>query len=127
MVLCEMDPLHRVSRRAKRLMARQLRRDATPMERHAWSLLRRRNILGLKFRRQHVLDGFIVDFYCAELKLIIELDGAHHANPMQAAYDDARTKWLEARGRHVLRLKNVDLSADALARLLEPWKRRPST
>ena len=49
--------------------ARQLRRDATPAERHAWTLLRNRRLLGLKFRRQHVLRGFIVDFYCAELDI----------------------------------------------------------
>lgn len=73
-----MDPQRRVGARAKRLMARQLRRDATPVERQAWAVLRGRRILGLKFRRQHVLDGLIVDFYCAELRLVIELDGRHH-------------------------------------------------
>jgi very-short-patch-repair endonuclease len=64
-----MDPLRRVPHGLKLAAARQLRRDATPAERHAWTLLRNRRLLGLKFRRQHVLRGFIVDFYCAELDI----------------------------------------------------------
>jgi len=63
---------------AKLEIARHLRRKATPAERHAWSLLRRRGILGLKFRRQHPLCGFIVDFYCPRLRLVLELDGGSH-------------------------------------------------
>ncbi len=54
------------------------------MERHAWSLLRNRRIGGLKFRRQHVIGAFIVDFYCADLRLVLELDGAPHDHPDQA-------------------------------------------
>ena len=55
--------------------ARALRREATDAERFLWSLLRNRQFLGLKFRRQHPLGGYIVDFYCHEARLGIELDG----------------------------------------------------
>lgn len=83
-------------------------------------------MLGLKFRRQHVLQGFIADFYCAELKLILELDGAPHEETVQAGYDDARTAWLESRGYHVRRLSNRDVSREGLERLLRPFVRPPS-
>jgi very-short-patch-repair endonuclease len=112
------DPLRPTARGAKRLLARQLRRDATPAERHAWSLLRRRQILGLKFRRQHVVDGFVVDFYCAELRLVIELDGSPHEESERSSYDAARTAWLAARGRRVLRLPNRDLTHERVSELI---------
>lgn len=72
--------------------------------------MRNRRTLGLKFRRQHVLHGFIVDFYCSNLKLIVELDGDPHDNPRRAAYDAARTGWLQGAGYHVIRIKNRDLT-----------------
>ena len=103
------------------MLARQLRREATPAERHGWSLLRRRQILGLKFRRQHVLDGFILDFYCPVLRLVIELDGAGHRETTQSEYDVARDTWLSARGRRVLRLRNSDLTRDRLEVLIKPF------
>ena len=86
---------HRIDRlaypdREKLAISRQLRQHPTPAERHAWSLLRNRGILDLKFRRQHILHGFIVDFYCAELTLVLELDGAPHLDPARAAHDAAR-------------------------------------
>ena len=55
-------------------------------------------MLGYKFRRQHVIDGFIVDFYCRELKLVIELDGLGHTDPEHVDYDVARTAHLELKG-----------------------------
>ena len=73
----------------KLFIARQLRSDGLPTERFAWSLLRNRRILGLKFRRQHTLHGFIVDFYCPQLRLVLELDGAGHDHPAQTGYDCA--------------------------------------
>ena len=83
-------------------------------------------MLGRKFRRQHVLHGFIADFYCGELKLVLELDGAPHTEPAQAKYDDARTAWLQARGYRVLRLSNRDVSREGLERVLRPFLRPPS-
>src|SRR5207247_11169661 len=74
-----MDPLRRVPPGRKFTQARELRRAATSTERYAWSLLRNRGVLGLKFRRQHVLHGFIVDFYCAAELLVVVLGCAPHA------------------------------------------------
>ena len=121
---------HRLDRKdypdaVKLAIARQLRRDATPSERHAWTLLRRRGILGLKFRRQHVLHGFIVDFYCASLRLVLELDGAVHDHPVHAGYDAARTEFLAARGYRVMRLRNGDLSRERLEQRLRSLVARP--
>lgn len=103
---------------AKLALARQLRRDPTPAQRHAWALFRNRGIRGRKFRRQHVLTGFIVDFYCPALRLVLELDGAPHDHPEQASYAAARTAWLEACGYRVLRVRNGELSRERLERLL---------
>jgi len=58
----------------------------------------RRRQLGFKIRRQHPIDRFIADFYCAEARLVIEIDGDSHVAPDQAEYDEARTLWLEERG-----------------------------
>jgi very-short-patch-repair endonuclease len=75
--------------------ARQLRRELTPAERKLWARLRYRQLEGLHFRKQHPVGRFIVDFFCAKAKLIIEIDGDTHAEPDQAEYDQARTIWLE--------------------------------
>ncbi len=71
-----------------------------------WSCLRNRRFTGYKFRRQVPIGRYIVDFYCAELKMVIELDGAHHRSPGMDEYDDRRTKLLRQRGIHVLRIPN---------------------
>jgi len=113
-----MAPLRRVPRGRKFTQARELRRAATSTERYAWSLLRNRGVLGLKFRRQHVVHGFIVDFYCAAERLVLELDGAPHAGSERRAYDAARAATLEAAGYRVIRIANRDVTRDHLAALL---------
>jgi len=113
-----MDPLRRVPPGRKFTQARELRRAATSPERHAWSLLRNRGVLGLKFRRQHVLHGFVVDFYCAAERLVLELEGAPHAGSERRAYDVARAATLEAAGYRVIRIANRDVTRDHLAALL---------
>jgi very-short-patch-repair endonuclease len=120
-----MDRLRHVPHGLKLAAARQLRRTATPAERHAWTLLRNRRLLGLKFRRQHVLHGFIVDFYCAQLRLVLELDGGGHRDAAQASYDAARTTWLRAHGYRVVRISNCDLTLDRLGKLIGSYPRRP--
>ena len=113
-----MDPLRRITRAQKFALARELRCHATPAERFAWSLLRNRGVLGLKFRRQHVLHGFIVDFCCLEARIVLELDGhAHDAEP-QRGYDVARGGRLKAAGFQVLRIANREVTRDYLERLL---------
>ena len=116
---------HRLDRKdypdaVKLATARQLRREPTAAERFAWCLLRRRGVLGLKFRRQHVLHGFIVDFYCPRLRLVLELDGASHEDASRAGYDAARTAFFAARGCRVLRLHNREVSRERLEQLLRP-------
>src|SRR5437762_8270486 len=115
---CGMDPLRRVTRTQKRALAAKLRRSATQMERHAWSLLRDRGILGFKFRRQHVLRGFIVDFYCAAQRLVLELEGDAHDGPDQRAYDAARAEVLEAARFRVVRLRKGDVTRAGLEAVL---------
>ena len=88
--------------------------NPTPAERHAWTLLRNRGILGLKFRRQHVLHGFIVDFYCPSERIVIELEGGVHDNEAQRGYDQARTGFLEGAGYRVIRVRNRDVSREHL-------------
>ncbi len=88
--------------------AREMRQPQTPAEATLWRAIRGRN-LGYKFRRQHPIDHFIIDFYCAEAKLCIEIDGASHFEPEQGAYDAARTTFLEELGYKMIRFTNDDV------------------
>jgi very-short-patch-repair endonuclease len=87
--------------------ARRLRRSQTDVERLLWSRLRSRQIRGVKFRRQHPVAGYIVDFCCPELCLVIELDGGQHME--QQAADAKRTRALEQQGYRVLRFWNNEV------------------
>ncbi len=86
--------------------ARELRRTATRTEQRAWHLLRDRRLEGFKFRRQHPIGGYVVDFCCARRRLIIELDGGAHSQPSQVVRDMQRQANLERLGYKVLRLPN---------------------
>ena len=88
-------------------VARRLRRDQTDAERMLWFRLRDRRFSGLKFRRQAPIDQYVVDFCCADAKLILELDGGQHAT--RTTEDLNRTKILEAMGYLVLRFWNHDV------------------
>jgi very-short-patch-repair endonuclease len=81
--------------------SQQLRKNMTDAEQALWARLRRRQVLDCKFRRQHPLGSYIVDFVCLERKLIVELDGGQHLE--QAGYDQQRSQWLEQRGYRVIR------------------------
>ena len=91
----------------KILLARELRKEQTETEKILWQYLRDRKFQGKKFRRQHVISGFIADFYCPEEKLVIELDGSVHLT--QKEYDNERQKIIEDLGIKVLRFKNKDV------------------
>ncbi len=91
-----------------RQFARELRQPQTPAKSTLWNLLRNRN-LKYKFRRQYPIDFFIIDFYCAEAKLLIEIDGSSHLEKEQQEYDQARTEYLEASGYKVIRFTNDDV------------------
>jgi very-short-patch-repair endonuclease len=107
----------------KRDLAREFRRAPTDAERLAWELLRDRRLLGLKFRRQQVLEGFVADFYCAELRLVLEIDGGAHASAEARSDDAERTRALEAAGHRVLRVDNDHLTKENLLVLLSPLSR----
>ena len=87
---------------------RQNRRTPTEPEKLFWSWVRGKQ-LGYKFRRQHGIGQYIVDFYCAELQLIIELDGDSHYSEEGIKSDSIRTAFLEAKGFSIIRLKNSEV------------------
>jgi len=88
---------------------RELRQESTPAEKLLWTELRSRKLNGLKFRRQHPLDKFVVDFYCNEKKLVIELDGGIHDEKINKEYDEARTAMLAGLDIKGLRFKNEEV------------------
>jgi very-short-patch-repair endonuclease len=105
--------------------ARRLRRDQTAAESALWTKLRAKRLDGLRFRRQFTIDNFIADFCCREYKLVIELDGIHHAE--QAGYDAWRTQILEQRGFRVMRFSNDEVLENpdgVVEAILEAVKRR---
>lgn len=89
--------------------AKTLRRSATKAEEKLWQQLRNKKINGLKFRRQHLIDKWIADFYCHEKKLVIELDGAVHNEKEIIECDENRTKDLKELGMHVIRFRNDEV------------------
>ena len=97
------------NRPRQKAVRRRLRRDATPAERRLWLMLRAKRLEGAKFRRQHGVGRYVVDFYRAGAKLAVELDGAVHADPQRAAYDAERQRHLESLGVRVLRFENREV------------------
>lgn len=87
--------------------AKELRRQMTPAEKILWEHLRANRLNGLHFRRQQIIDGFIVDFYCHAASLVIEIDGKIHEQ--QIEYDLERDQVLTARGLQLLRIENEEV------------------
>ena len=85
---------------------RQLRQDATPTEKRLWRCLQRRQLLGKKFRRQYSLGSYVVDFFCPECMLAIELDGQHHYEIWRHDHEAQRTQFIEGLGVRILRFEN---------------------
>ena len=90
--------------------AKELRKEATFPERLLWSRLRRGQVHGYRFRRQHAIAGFIVDFVCTDASLIIEVDGDSHIG--RAQYDTDRQSKFVSMGYRVLRIRNDDILRD---------------
>ena len=88
---------------------RGLRQKATPAERRFWTLSRDRRLAGIKFRRQHSIGAYVVDFYCHAASVAVELDGSVHDDPMRALYDTERQRVIEGSGVRVLRFSNEDV------------------
>lgn len=101
--------------------AKRLRRDMSDEERVLWALLRDRRFADFKFRRQAPLGEYVVDFVCFGAKIVLELDGAQHANPEQTAFDMRRTAYLEAAGFRVARIWCGDLFKDREGAMALIW------
>ncbi|GGG38337.1 endonuclease domain-containing protein [Hymenobacter glacieicola] len=84
----------------------EMRRHSTEAEDKLWQALRNRQLAGIKFRRQHSIDRYIVDFVCLKHKLIIEVDGEIHNQPDQQDYDAGRSALLQELGYRILRFSN---------------------
>ena len=104
-----------------RALAKRFRTGATPAEREAWEIVRAHRLFGLKFKRQFPYRGFILDLFCRELSLVIEIDGEVHLDPQQAAADAERQEVLEACGLRVLRVRNEDVSRRHLEELIRAF------
>ncbi len=89
--------------------AKSMRAEMTPHESAMWALLGRGELVALNWRRQAVLGDYVLDFVSHPARLVIEVDGAQHAQAAQAEHDAARTRWLEGQGYSVLRFWNVDV------------------
>ncbi len=107
--------------------AKELRKLMTCSEKILWSELSNKRLSGYKFRRQHPIHKYIVDFYCHELKLVIEVDGAVHEGLDAQEYDEGRTFEIQEFGIQVLRYQNEEVDRDVegvILRIKESIRRR---
>ena len=104
--------LHQGAKPSTQEYARELRHRTTEAEQKLWELLRSRRLKGKKFRRQHAIANYVVDFYCNECKLVIELHGNFHTETETKDYDASRTALLNELGLTVLRFWNEEVIKD---------------
>jgi very-short-patch-repair endonuclease len=107
---------------ASKSLTRLLRRNQTPEEKELWLALKAGRFAGFKFRRQHLLGKYYLDFYCPVAKLSLELDGFHHGLPEQIQHDAKRTEFLVSQGIEELRLWNHQWNKSRAGVLLEIWE-----
>ncbi len=100
------ENLHSTAKPIQFVFAAQMRKNPTKAESILWSYLSDKQMQGLKFRRQHSIDNFILDFYCHQIKLSVELDGEIHEDEKQIEYDCERTKFLIEKGIFEIRFSN---------------------
>lgn len=102
--------------------AREMRNRPTQAESVMWNFLCN-NKLGVKFRRQHVIGDYIVDFVSLKTKLVIEIDGSIHNNAEQIVHDQVRTEFLTSKGYYVMRFKNEEVlcNSDQILKSIESW------
>jgi very-short-patch-repair endonuclease len=99
--------------------ARRLRHEPTDVERKLWQKLRRDQLNGLNFRRQHPIGPYVLDFYCPSIGLAIEVDGGQHNLDQQKKRDEQRSRWLEANGVTLIRFWNNDVTGNLYGVLTE--------
>ena len=104
------EKISRFVRKGLNDRARGMRNEPTRAEALLWEKLRKRQLRGLKFRRQHIIHAFIVDFYCPAAKLVIEINGSVHVG--QEEYDQEREAHLTAMGYKVMRFINADVTGE---------------
>jgi very-short-patch-repair endonuclease len=92
--------------------ARALRKSMSDAERKLWRGLRARRIDGARFRRQHPMGRYIVDFVCLEQRLVVEVDGGQHTEDEHVAADARRDRWLESEGYRVMRVSTTDVHSN---------------
>jgi len=102
-----------------------MRKQPTRAEAILWQRLRGKQLRGFRFRRQQTIDRFIVDFYCRQAQLVVEVDGSSHHSPEAAAYDEQRTRFLEDLGLSVLRFRNEQVIYESDAVLNKIAERLP--
>jgi very-short-patch-repair endonuclease len=95
--------------------ARYLRKNLTPQERVLWRCLRNRNFEGWKFRRQHPLEAYLLDFYSPEARLVIEIDGGGHNFARRESLDEERARFLASKNIEVLRFWNNEVNDNSTA------------
>jgi very-short-patch-repair endonuclease len=89
-----------------------LRKNETVAEKLLWQRLRKNQICGLRFKRQHPIAYYVADFYCHKTRLVIELDGGYHKHDVQKLYDKIRTQVMEEFGLRVLRFSDTEIFED---------------
>gem|GEM_PF-494710 len=114
-------------------LRRSLRTSGTKPEAILWKMLKKRQVAGLRFRRQHAVGPYVLDFYCPEAKLAIELDGYHHFTPEGQEHDQQRTEFINrATGIHILRFENQvvfdnpEMILGAIEEYVGQWAAQPS-
>lgn len=110
-----------MSKKVKIQLAREFRKNPTRSEKIMWNALRSRQFLNLKFRRQYLQDGYLIDFYCHKLKLAIEIDGSVHLEKEQAMYDKERQKIIEQSNVRFIRINSaaVEININKILKKLE--------
>ncbi len=123
---------HRTIQLRNRVLAKAMRQDMPEAEFRLWCELRNRGLGGLRFRRQQPIGRYIVDFFCPDRKLVVEVDGEQHALGAQPAADAERTRWLEEQGYAVVRfwtnevMRELDaVCAAILAAAKGEWRNEP--
>lgn len=110
--------MHKGAPASSFIKAKNLRRNMTMAEKKLWEVLKDKHFKGYKFRRQHPIHIFIVDFYCHELGLVIEIDGEYHNEAIQIAKDIERSELLRFQDIHVIRFTN-DQVINEIKRVLD--------
>ena len=101
--------------------ARELRKSLSDAERKLWNALRAKQLDGGRFRRQHPIGPYVVDFVCLERRLVVEVDGGQHTEDAHVAHDARRDQWLSGEGYRVLRVSTTDVYGNIAGVLDTIW------